>query len=68
LLQDIDDKANSIIGVSLSHSKLHQVDLDKSFKEIWEDLNKLFGAKVVNAIIFKFVVVNLQCQHNKPSS
>jgi hypothetical protein len=25
------------------------VDLDKSSKEIWENLNKLFGAHVVNA-------------------
>ena len=44
-----DNHAKSIIGLALSDSKLHHIDLDKSSKEIWEKLQKLFGAKVVNA-------------------
>eukprot|EP01018_Ginkgo_biloba_P034981 Gb_38096 [translate_table: standard] len=44
-----DDKAKSIIGLALSDSKLHHVDLKISSKEIWDELNKLFGAKVMNA-------------------
>ena len=39
-----DDKAKAIIGLTLSNSELHHVDLDKSSKEILENLNKLFGA------------------------
>jgi hypothetical protein len=46
-----DDKEKMIIGLTLSYSELHHVDLDKSSKEIWENLNKLFGAQAVNAKI-----------------
>jgi hypothetical protein len=37
-----------IIGLALSDSELHHVDLDKSSKEIWEELQKLFSTKVIN--------------------
>ncbi|KAH9291344.1 hypothetical protein KI387_043468, partial [Taxus chinensis] len=47
--QSRDDRAKAIIGLALSDSELHHVDLDKSSKEIWDTLNKLFGAKAVNA-------------------
>ena len=46
-----EDKEKTIIGLALSDSKLHQVDLNKSSKDIWNNLNKLFGAQVVNANI-----------------
>jgi hypothetical protein len=39
-----DDKEKYIIILSLSDSEIHHVDMDKSSKEIWENLNKLFGA------------------------
>ncbi|KAH9327354.1 hypothetical protein KI387_007532, partial [Taxus chinensis] len=47
--QSRDDRAKAIIGLALSDSELHHVDLDKSSKEIWDTLIKLFGAKAVNA-------------------
>jgi hypothetical protein len=47
--KSIDDKAKSIIGLSLTDSNLHRVDLDKSSKEILENINKLFGAQATNA-------------------
>jgi hypothetical protein len=43
------DKEKSIIGLSLSDSELHHVEIDKSSKEIWEKLNKLFGVQAMNA-------------------
>lgn len=43
------DKAKSIIGLSLSDSQLHHVDLTKTSKEIWEHLTQLFGVKSTNA-------------------
>jgi hypothetical protein len=39
-----DDKEKAIIGLAFSDSELHRVDLDKSSKEIWENLNKLCEA------------------------
>ena len=39
----------SIIGLALSDSKLHLVDLTKPSKEIWEHLAQLFGVKTTNA-------------------
>jgi hypothetical protein len=47
--QSKDDKAKAIIGLALSDSKLHHIDLEKSSKEIWDNLNSLFGAKAMNA-------------------
>lgn len=44
-----DDKAKSIIGLALSNSQLHHVDLTKTSQEIWEHLAKLFGVKSTNA-------------------
>ena len=44
-----DNHAKSIIGVALFDSELHHIDLDKSSEEIWEELQKLLGAKAVNA-------------------
>lgn len=44
-----DDKAIAIIGLCLSDFELHHVDVEKSSKEIWDNLIKLFGAKVINA-------------------
>lgn len=45
-----DDKAKAIIGLALLGSKLHRVDLEKSSKEICNNMNnKLFGAKAINA-------------------
>lgn len=43
------EKAKSIIGLSLSDSKLHLIDLDKSSFQIWEHLGKIFGEKAVKA-------------------
>lgn len=37
-----EEKAKSIIGLALSDSQLHRVDLEKFSKEIWDELNKLF--------------------------
>ena len=33
-----DNHAKSIIGLAVSDSELHHIDLDKSSKEIWEEL------------------------------
>ncbi|KAH9312384.1 hypothetical protein KI387_027419, partial [Taxus chinensis] len=44
-----DDKAKAIIGLALSDSELHYVDLDKNPKDIWDNLSKLFGSKAVDA-------------------
>jgi hypothetical protein len=43
------DKVKAIIGLAFFDSELHHVDLEKSSKEIWKNLKKLFGARVVNA-------------------
>lgn len=58
--QSIDDKAKIIIGLALVDSELHLIDLEKSSKVIWDNLNKLFGAQSVNAkfslklLLFRF--------------
>jgi hypothetical protein len=41
----IDDKEKSIIGLALSDSELHHVDIDKSSKEIWEISTSYLGHK-----------------------
>jgi hypothetical protein len=48
-----DDKTKAMISLSLSDLELHHVDVDKSSKEIYENLNKLFGAQAMNAILAK---------------
>jgi hypothetical protein len=58
--QSRDNKAKTIIGLSLLDSELHHVDLEKSSNKIWDNLNKLCGAKEVNAkfslkpLLFRF--------------
>ncbi|KAH9321030.1 hypothetical protein KI387_015669, partial [Taxus chinensis] len=47
--QTRDDKAKSIIGLALSDTELHYIDLEKKSKDIWDVLSKTFGAKAVNA-------------------
>ena len=47
-----EERAKSILGLSLSDSQLHLIDLQKSSAEIWDELNKVFRAKAVNAKIF----------------
>lgn len=47
--QKKEERAKSIIGLSLSDSQLYLIDLQKSFSQIWEHLCKIFGEKVVNA-------------------
>ena len=42
-------KDKSIIGLALSYTQLHFIDLAKTSKEIWEQLSKLFGGKTMNA-------------------
>ena len=44
-----EERAKSILGLSLSNLQLHLIDLHKSYTEIWEELNKVFGAKALNA-------------------
>jgi hypothetical protein len=44
-----DEKVKVLIGFALSVFELHHVDLEKSSKEMLDNLNKLFRAKVVNA-------------------
>ena len=44
-----DEKVKVLIGFALSVFELHHVDLGKSFKEVWDNLNKLSVAKTVNA-------------------
>jgi len=50
--QSRDDKAKSIIGLAISDSEPHHVDLDKFSKEIWEELNQLFGSKALGHEVF----------------
>ena len=38
--------------LSLADSQLHLIDLKKYSAAIWEEMNKVFGAKVVNAKFF----------------
>lgn len=44
-----EDKSKSIIGLSLSNSQLHLLNLEKSSAQIWEKLSQIFGEKAVNA-------------------
>lgn len=41
-------KARVIISFALLDFELYHIDLEKVFKKILENLNKLFGAKAVN--------------------
>ena len=36
--EDMDNNAKSLIGLALLDFELHLIDLDKSSKEIWEEL------------------------------
>lgn len=66
-----DKKAKSIIGLALSNSELHPVNLEKICKEISDELNKLSGAKTTNAKfslklqLFKFKMLDeiTMCNH-----
>jgi hypothetical protein len=49
--QSRDYKEKATIGLAILDSELHHVDLKKSSKEIWENINKLFGAQAVNSKI-----------------
>ena len=44
-----DDRAKSIVGLSLADSQLHLIDLKKSSTELWAQLSTIFGEKAVNA-------------------
>ena len=43
------ERAKSIIGLNLSDSQLHLIDLKRSFAEMWEQLTQLFREKSTNA-------------------
>jgi hypothetical protein len=43
-----DERDNSILGLSLSDSQLHIIDLRKSSTQMWEQLSKIFGEKEEN--------------------
>lgn len=47
--QKREERAKSIIGLSLSNSQLHLINLRKSSSQIWEHLSKIFGEKAMNA-------------------
>ena len=44
-----EEKDKVVIGLALSDTQLHLIDLEKSSKVIWEKLSKLFGEKALNA-------------------
>jgi hypothetical protein len=44
-----EERAKSILGLSLSDSQLHLIDLSKSSTQMWEQLSKIFGEKAENA-------------------
>jgi hypothetical protein len=44
-----EDRAKSILGLSLADSQLHLINLEKSSEEMWEQLSQIFGEKAVNA-------------------
>lgn len=44
-----EDRAKSILGLSLADSQLHLIDLKKSSEEMWVQLSTIFGEKAVNA-------------------
>jgi hypothetical protein len=44
-----EDRAKSILGLSLADSQLHLIDLEKSYEEMWVQLSAIFGEKAVNA-------------------
>jgi hypothetical protein len=44
-----EDRAKSILGLSLADSQLHLIDLEKSSEEMWVQLCTIFGEKAVNA-------------------
>ena len=44
-----EERDKSIIGLTLSDSQLHLIDLNKYSTEMWEQLTKLFGEKYTNA-------------------
>ena len=47
--QSRDDKTKLIIGLARLDLELPHVDLENSSNEVWDELNKLFGAKAINA-------------------
>ena len=64
-----EDRAKAIIGLGLSDTQLHLVDLAKSSKDIWEKLSKLFGEKTLNSKFFlKLQLFSLKIQDEIPLS
>jgi len=64
-----EDRAKAIIGLGLSGTQLHLIDLAKSFKDIWEKLSKLFGEKALNSkFSLKFQLFSLKMQDEIPLS
>ena len=58
-----EERAKSILGLSLADSQLHFIDLKKSSAAIWEEMNKVFGAKAFNAKFFlKLQLFKLQME------
>lgn len=44
-----DRRAIALIGLAISDAYLHHIDLSKTSKEMWDNLNILFGSKALNA-------------------
>lgn len=64
-----EDKAKAIIGLGLSDTQLHLVDLAKSSKDIWEQLSKLFGEKALNSkFSLKLQLFSLKMRDEMPLS
>lgn len=64
-----EDKAKAIIGLGLSDTQLHLVDLAKSSKDIWEQLSKLFGEKDLNSkFSLKLQLFSLKMRDEMPLS
>ena len=44
----MEDKSNSIIGLSLLDSQFHPIDLEKCLAQIWEELREILWEKSMN--------------------
>jgi len=42
-LEKKEERSKSILGLSLSDSQLHLIDLSKTSTQMWEQMSKIFG-------------------------
>ena len=62
--ENLNDKALSLIGLSLTGEVIHYLDFDSTAHELWTKFEGLFGNKVINSkVILKQEFFKLQMKH-----